>query len=245
MNQQAKSDANISKKSVSTGNNHFALKLIAFALAVSVITSLFFFSTENDDLKIAKETQLALPDLAPAEETIIPPKEIPEPARPVQQKQATTADKKMDIAASIESTPPIADNKTTPLTTETKPAIVTTNAPKETLKETPKTTHQEATASRLELSHQWIKQQTPRNHTMQLIAVGSIEAAIKYLKNNGIEIDSAFFKTQRAGKTYYAVIHGSYNSKSAANAATKTLPPGLQKTKVWIRPFSDIQKTLQ
>lgn len=241
MNQQTKTETNFNKKPASTDNNHFVLKLIAFALAVSVVISLFFFSSETDELKTSKETQLALPDLAPAEDAIIPPKEIPEPARPLQQKQTSTVDKTTDIAASIESTPPIADTKTTPRTTEVEP----TKAAKETQKEAPQAALQELTPSRLELSHQWIKQQTPKNHTMQLIAVGSIEAAIKYLKNNGIEKDSAFFKTQRGGKTYFAVIHGSYSSKSAANAATKTLPPGLQKTKVWIRSFSGIQKTLQ
>lgn len=245
MNHQTKADANSNRMTTSTGNNHFALKLIAFALAVSVVISLFFFSIEKNDLNTAKETQLSLPDLAPTEEAIIPPKEIPEPVSPVQPIQVTTKEEIAEKYADTESTPTIADNKTTPLTTKAKQKEPPKESLKEAQKDTPVQTLRTRSLSRLELSHEWIRQQAPKNYTMQLIAVGSIDAATNYIKTNRIEKDSAFFKTQRGDKTYYAVIHGSYSSKAAASAATKTLPIGLQKTKVWIRTFSGIQATLK
>lgn len=238
-------------KKNSAANNHFVLKLIALALAISVVVSLFFFRsdkslTPNPPEPIAqKEKTLAIP--APQVE----PKEEPVPAKIIPEPPQQTNEAAKEIKTEETSTSPIVTTEA-PARPEAKPEPIQDSV----------TTPSEASANTKEngtavnkasivapkndtKNEEWIKTRPATHFTLQLIALGSAEAAQKYIKDNNIEQQAAFFKTSKNNKIYYAVVFGDFASRQAAQNSIRQLPASLSKIKPWIRSYASIQRSQQ
>ena len=91
--------------------------------------------------------------------------------------------------------------------------------------------------------HQWITQQNKNHFTLQLLGSFNKTTLTNYLKKFSLKNDAAIFTRTLKGKTWYTLIYGSYPTKTAAQAAAKTLPKGMAKT--WARSFASITPTLE
>jgi septal ring-binding cell division protein DamX len=89
--------------------------------------------------------------------------------------------------------------------------------------------------------HNWIAAQDPQQFTVQLIGFGNEMAAIRYIHNNHLESQSAYYSTRRFGRPWFAVIYGKFSSRDAAHQALKRLPSVLRSASPWVRSFRDIQ----
>jgi len=89
----------------------------------------------------------------------------------------------------------------------------------------------------------WINQQNPQHFTMQLLGTFNKSSLIDFVKTHNLEKNTAFFVSQRNNRNWYTLVHGNFSSKLLAEQELKKLPTELQKTKPWIRRFSDIQSS--
>jgi DamX protein len=218
----------------SSSNNHFVLKIIALALAVAVVVSLFFLRSEEqppkpNDNVAQRQTTLELPKPeTPPQQPIIPPKMIPEP--PKAEVQTAAPDTQQTTAI------------TQPVNTP-EPAQQTQDKADEAIEvQTPVTAAASDSEWRTEV---WIAARAQGHLTLQLIALGSPQAAQNFITKNQLKDQAAYFKTSKNNKIYYSVIYGDYDSRAAAQQAAKLLPTSIGKIKPWIRSFASIQKAVR
>lgn len=93
-------------------------------------------------------------------------------------------------------------------------------------------------------SNAWIASQDPRRLTLQLIGSRDRNAVLRYIREQEIGNDAAYYGTTRDGETWYVVIYGNYPDRDAAQAALLALPPALRAASPWIRQFGDIRAHL-
>lgn len=91
-------------------------------------------------------------------------------------------------------------------------------------------------------SLEWIAAQAPEAITIQFSA--SIERASveSFLTKNQLPEPTAIFAFDRNGQTWYALIHGSFNSTRSAQAALAEMPQRTKSFSPWLRPFGSIQE---
>ena len=87
----------------------------------------------------------------------------------------------------------------------------------------------------------WIAAQDPRQFTVQLIGFGSEMSAVRFIHDNHLESQAAYYSTMRSGQPWFAVIYGQFSSRDAAHQALERLPSSLRSASPWIRSFRDIQ----
>lgn len=88
----------------------------------------------------------------------------------------------------------------------------------------------------------WLWSQDPEYFTIQLIGSRSEQAIQRYIEEQNLGNQVAYFKTRRNGATWYALVHGSFATKKEAKDAIKKLPPALRRSSPWVRKFADIRK---
>lgn len=89
--------------------------------------------------------------------------------------------------------------------------------------------------------HSWIAAQDPQQFTVQLIGFGNETAAVRYIHNNHLESQAAYYSTMRSGRPWFAVIYGRFPSRDAAHQALERLPSAQRNASPWVRRFRDIQ----
>ena len=89
--------------------------------------------------------------------------------------------------------------------------------------------------------HGWIAAQDPQQYTVQLIGFSSEMAAIRYIHDNHLESQAAYYSVMRAGRPWFGVVYGKFPSKDAARQALGRLPSTLRGASPWVRSFGDIQ----
>ena len=88
----------------------------------------------------------------------------------------------------------------------------------------------------------WIGQQAPGHFTLQLLVSSSAQGANAVMREHAFEAPVAVFDyTSKEGLARFAVLHGSYPTRIAAQRAIATLPPTLGKLEPLIRRFSSVQ----
>lgn len=90
----------------------------------------------------------------------------------------------------------------------------------------------------------WILKQNSKHYTIQLISFASAKAAQNFINKMGLAADAHFFSFKKGKKVFFPVIVGAYNSKSSAIDRSKALPEQLAKLKPWIRSFKSLQNLL-
>lgn len=89
-------------------------------------------------------------------------------------------------------------------------------------------------------SIEWIKSQPEKNLTIQVYAANNLGAVERFIKNFSASDRIAVFGFVRDNKPMYAVIQGSYPSKTEADAATAKLT-GVSS---WLRSYSSVRKIM-
>ena len=87
----------------------------------------------------------------------------------------------------------------------------------------------------------WIAAQDSQQFTLQLSGFSNEAAAIRFIRKNHLEAQSAYYSTMRAGRPWFAVIYGRFSNRDAAHYALERLPSALRSASPWIRSFHEIQ----
>ncbi len=96
----------------------------------------------------------------------------------------------------------------------------------------------------LSRDERWIVAQDPKAFTLQLLATRE-EAAIKgFLTFAPAPSPSAVYRFERDGEAWFALIHGAFPSRGAAERAINALPEVHRRGPPWIRTFSEVQSLL-
>ena len=235
---QNASKLNKSSKENSHGQNHFALKLVALALAISVIISLFMFSNTQQP----SSTEAALPENSINDEFKTAQLDLPEPTLTQrQQERASIQNPKPDIPK-IEVVSPSSGK------IETDPAIPEKMVPRKPaindISSTNTFASQATTAKKIDNQEDtWLDKQDPSHFSLQLIGVSKKTSALAYIKQYKIDDMAHAIESTRKNKPWYSIVYGSFPTRGDAQKAIKTLPSDLQKTKPWIRTIASIKES--
>jgi TPR repeat protein len=87
----------------------------------------------------------------------------------------------------------------------------------------------------------WLRQQPSHYYTMQLAASVQKELLQAHARDLPLDQQYAIVESVRNGKTWYALIYGSYTNSRHARLASNNLPANMRAWQPWIRPFGDIK----
>ena len=95
----------------------------------------------------------------------------------------------------------------------------------------------------------WILDQPANHYTIQLMGVSNEEALVRFIKDNHLENNAAYYKSMHNGNDWFPMIYGVYASVAEANAAIRDIlaQDVFQKAgvkKPWIRKLSTIQSQI-
>ncbi|MBD2802446.1 SPOR domain-containing protein [Xenorhabdus sp. M] len=80
--------------------------------------------------------------------------------------------------------------------------------------------------------------------TLQLSSASRSDTLVAFAKKNNLS-NYKVYETKRDGKTWFILIHGSYNSVSDAKSAVSSLPAEVQAKKPWVRKLQQVQQDLK
>ncbi len=90
----------------------------------------------------------------------------------------------------------------------------------------------------------WIAAQNPKHFTLQLMGGYQKSRLQDFVKQHKLQ-DVARFSRLRNDRPWHVLIQGRYASRAKAEAAARRITTTIRGVKPWIRPFADIQKTLE
>ncbi|NWL80769.1 cell division protein [Pseudomonas taiwanensis] len=88
----------------------------------------------------------------------------------------------------------------------------------------------------------WYSGQAGSHFALQVLGTSSEGSAKAFVQQNGGQY--RYFKKQHQGKALYVVTYGSFPSRTAAQAAIKSLPAKVQAGKPWPKTFASIQQEM-
>jgi DamX protein len=94
-------------------------------------------------------------------------------------------------------------------------------------------------------SAQWLRQQPPKNFTLQLFATANRAKRDEFVRQQDQADRFATFEMKRDGTIWYAVTYGSYATRAEATAAAAALPPSVGRVEPWIRTFASVQAIIE
>lgn len=87
---------------------------------------------------------------------------------------------------------------------------------------------------------EWYASRPSGNYALQILGTRSESSAKAFVSMNGGEY--RYFKKLHQGQALYVVTYGQFSSRTAAQAAIKSLPASVQAGKPWARSFASIQQ---
>jgi len=209
--------------------NYKSFKILAgtLAIVVTIILISITFSGDDDDFQKITETQLKIPE-AQTESTPINVKTLVEnktkPAELIKKSIDKTEDKPVN-AKTLNAANATTANRTEPSTAKTTGVA----SSKDILKTQPG----------------WLLQQNPNHFTLQLLGSTKRSSAQSFIKKYNLNSDAHIFESLRNGKPWFSVIYKSFPSHKQASIASSKLPKSIQKSKPWIRQFSQVFKIIK
>lgn len=90
---------------------------------------------------------------------------------------------------------------------------------------------------------QWISQQSDKNWTIQIVAYRDEVQLLEFADQHGLseQEQGAYFMETAAGKTWYKLVMGSFDSKQEADQARNDLPASVRGEGAWLRQFKDVK----
>ncbi|WP_287030878.1 AAA family ATPase [Pseudomonas sp. UBA6310] len=143
------------------------------------------------------------------------------------------------VTAPTASPAPVTQPKSTP------PAAAASNPPAATKPAAPTTAKVDkpaAVATAAAPGADWYRAQPATAFTVQILGSASESSAQAFVRANGDQY--RYFKKVFQGKPLYVVTYGSFPSRTAAQAAIKTLPAKVQAGKPWPKTFASIQQEM-
>jgi septal ring-binding cell division protein DamX len=101
-----------------------------------------------------------------------------------------------------------------------------------------------ASADKLTDGEKWIAGLPGKNFTIQLIVLADESSLQSFIKDNNLQGNAVYYRTEKNGKILHALVHGSFESYSLAKEAVDTLSSELKKSEPWIRNIATIQEIL-
>ncbi|MEJ2142980.1 MAG: SPOR domain-containing protein [Gammaproteobacteria bacterium] len=92
---------------------------------------------------------------------------------------------------------------------------------------------------------EWVKIQKDTHYTLQLASSTNKKLIEKYYNENQLRGKAGYYRNQRKGEDWYALVYGSYPSINEANEAVSSLPENLRKWSPWVRKVKDIQRLMK
>lgn len=79
-------------------------------------------------------------------------------------------------------------------------------------------------------------------YTLQLLALSKEKNAKQFIKQHAMDKKAQYFQTKRAGKDWFVVVYGEYETATEAKHAAKLLQTSLKQEKIqpWVRKFDEI-----
>lgn len=96
-------------------------------------------------------------------------------------------------------------------------------------------------SSSIQGSH-WILTRNADHYTIQLASTADENSAVEFLGELNMTHTVAVCPYVHAGRTRYALVLGTFETRSAATAALRHLPDSLRRAGAWIRKFSTLQQ---
>ncbi len=151
-------------------------------------------------------------------------------------------------AAAPVASKPSTQQLTTQTTTPTTPiqATPTIQATQET-QTAPTTESLREPVKNNSLSEQtkWIKAQAPRNHTIHIYNSTDKSTVEAFLEQSQLPEPNSIYAYDRNGRTWFALVHGSFNSTSSAETALAQMPQQAKVHNPYVRRFENIQPTVE
>jgi len=91
---------------------------------------------------------------------------------------------------------------------------------------------------------EWIASQNPHYYTLQLASSTNQALIEKYYNENTMAGKAGYYRSQREGELWYALVYGAYPSFNAAKEAIADLPVELKKWSPWVRNIRSIHKLM-
>ncbi|HKK16061.1 MAG TPA: SPOR domain-containing protein [Gammaproteobacteria bacterium] len=92
---------------------------------------------------------------------------------------------------------------------------------------------------------QWVMEQDADTYTLQLSSLPDEKTALKFIRNNKLESETAYFRVIVKNVPRYTVIFGVYENYDVAKKSIASLPESLRKNHPWVRNFGQLQKLIQ
>ncbi len=222
-----------------------ALKLIALALGISVVLSVYLFNTGDDDVVTVDDLLEQTLTPGAAGDTVTKSLAIPE----------IETEKKIESDNFSDNDKVFASSNDEELTSSEKstmqsPAILqsqdfaSSNEENEAITKTEKSSKNKISNKSGDSGEAWINAQNPKHYTIQIISFASAQDAQEFIDKMGLAAEVHYFSFKKGDKLFFPVIIGEYSNKSLAVDGSKVLPKKLAKLKPWIRSFRSIQNLL-
>ncbi len=91
----------------------------------------------------------------------------------------------------------------------------------------------------------WLLEQNPQYFTIQVSGLGDEKHVISYIKKHNLVNNAAYFKTNREGKQWFSLLHGSYEDKQSAIEASEKLSSSLGIKHPWVRSYKSVQTSIR
>jgi len=91
----------------------------------------------------------------------------------------------------------------------------------------------------------WLRLQPPGHYTLQLVGVGSEQAALGFIRRHRLDGDVAYFRTVRDGKPWFSVLYGVFPDRGAALRGRSRLPSSFRSRDAWPRTFASIHAVIK
>ncbi|UCE90119.1 MAG: SPOR domain-containing protein [Pseudomonadota bacterium] len=94
-------------------------------------------------------------------------------------------------------------------------------------------------------TQQWVSLQNPEYFTLQLASSKNVTLIEKYLDDDELRGRAGYYRSERNGEQWYALVYGAFPSSEEARASVATLPDNLRKWSPCVRPIKDIHRVMQ
>ncbi|HSO99919.1 MAG TPA: AAA family ATPase [Thioalkalivibrio sp.] len=221
-------------------------------IVVVLLILMRIFSSPGDEALETREL-LVLPEpraLVSPEPAQEPPAEAPAPATPTQTVTESVPEELPETPAALPEpirgslpAPEPADqppSETAPQADPEPPVQAEPTAPA-TPQAPPATPRTEATGLH---DASWLTQQPATHYTLQILGLSELQALRNYARDQSLEGDVAWFRTQRNNQDWFVLVAGNYPDAEAARDAIASLPAEVRRNQPWIRSFRSIQQAM-
>ena len=91
----------------------------------------------------------------------------------------------------------------------------------------------------------WLRQQNSQNWTIQLLGARDEKTLLKFVQQNKLSENVAWYKTWLTSKPYYVLVYGSYPNRDTARNSVANLPPKVRSLRPWVKSMKSVQQALK